>query len=229
MERKKEKGGSGFYIAICCCLVIIAIVGYANRMSDRPEPERSVAEEKTDIERAEPIVSAMPTNKPEKNAEAKTESKNTKTAEKKNTPVNKTANTEEKMQFAAPVKGKVIGEYSGDDLVYNEVLRDWRAHSGLDFEAKDGEQVLCSANGVVEDVFDSGLGKCVVIDHKNGFRTMYANLDDEVAVKVGDELSQGDVIGTVGDTALGDMANEPHLHFEMSENKKPVNPIDYLN
>ncbi|MBR2058597.1 MAG: M23 family metallopeptidase, partial [Fibrobacter sp.] len=97
----------------------------------------------------------------------------------------------EVIEFAAPVSGKVIEEYSGDDLVYNEALKDWRAHSGVDFEAKIGEEVKASAKGIIESVFDSNMGRCVIIDHQNGFRTMYANLEETETVKEGDQVMAG--------------------------------------
>lgn len=222
MERKKKKESGGFYIAVCCCVVIIAIVGYANRISLKENDNQQSSE----IAKATQI----PVTKAPEPA-VKTETKKVQpTAEaEKPAPVNKNVQVEEKIEFNVPVKGKVIEEFSGDDLVYNEALKDWRAHSGVDFSAEKGEQVLCSANGVVEDVFDSNMGRCVIVNHQNGFKTMYANLDEETKVAKGDEVAQGDVIGTVGDTALGDSTDEPHLHFEISQNNNAVNPAEYLN
>ena len=75
--------------------------------------------------------------------------------------------------------------------MYNEALKDWRAHSGVDFEAKIGEEVKASAKGIIESVFDSNMGRCVIIDHQNGFRTMYANLEETETVKEGDQVMAG--------------------------------------
>ena len=136
---------------------------------------------------------------------------------------------EEPLHFELPVGGKVVAEFSGDDLVYNETLKDWRAHSGVDFEAKLGEEVRASADGVVEEVFDSELGRCVVVDHEDGYATMYANLSEDSSLKKGDKIAKGDKIGTVGNTALGDSTNGEHLHFEIVKDGKNVNPVDYLD
>ena len=225
MERKKKKEGGGFYIAICCCALIIAAVGYANRLSlkeETPAPEENniaqkEKQEEINIKSSEPKATMQP--QPEKKAEV---------AEETPVVVNKNVQVEEKIQFESPVKGKVVEEYSGDDLVYNEALKDWRAHSGVDFAAELGEQVVCSAKGVVEQVFDSSLGRCVIVDHQNGFKTMYANLAENTQVKEGDELMQGDVIGAVGNTALGDRTDEPHLHFEITKQNENINPVEYL-
>lgn len=222
-RRKKKKENGGFYIAVCCCAVVIAIVGYANRIPD----EETQPDEKI-VQKAE--VLEVPEN--EKNAEnvPETERKITEepvSEEKDNVTVAKNVEVEE-IRFCPPVGGKVTEEYSGDELVYNEALKDWRAHSGVDFEAKMNEKVLCSAKGTVLEVFDSSLGRCVIVDHKNGFTTMYANLNEDTAVKAGDEVEEGDVIGTVGETALGDSSDGPHLHFEMMKQGKNVNPAEYL-
>lgn len=230
MERKKKKEGSGIYIAICCCVVIIAIVGYANRISLKDDTEENRIAQRVEVAEAPEVTStpikAEVTEKKEE-IETKAAAENTDTEDEPMT-VNRNVEVEEEIQFNAPVKGKVIEEYSGDDLVYNEALKDWRTHSGVDFAAEMGEQVLCSAAGVVERVFDSNMGRCVIVDHQNGFKTMYANLNENTQVKEGDELAQGDVVGIVGDTALGDSTDEPHLHFEMISDNKNVNPAEYL-
>lgn len=152
-----------------------------------------------------------------------------KKAEDKNLEVNNNVVVEEPLSFNLPVEGKVIADFSGEDLVYNEALKDWRAHSGVDFEAKLGEDVLASADGVVDDVFDSELGKCVVVNHKDGYMTMYANLNDDLTLKKGDKITKGDKIGTVGNTALGDVTDGEHLHFEIIKDGNNVNPVDYLD
>lgn len=219
MERNKRGKNGGLYLAICSCLVIVAMVGYAGRISlkeseeDMKTPIVEVppeAEIKQTTQKAEVIVSEEnEQEEPEKVQEEKTDA--------------------EVIEFYAPVSGKVIEEYLGDDLVYSEALRDWRTHKGVDFAAEMGEDVKTSAPGVVERVFDSGLGRCVIIDHRNGFSTMYANLEEDTLVKEGDEVKAGDVIGKVGNTALGDITDLPHVHFEMMKEGNSVNPAEFLN
>ncbi len=219
MERKKKKKNGGAYIAICCCALIVAIVGYANRMSLKENEEEKIGD----------IVEVVPGDEATQTSQkAEVEVPDTeiaKESEEKPDDIEKP----EVIEFVAPVSGKVIEEYSGDDLVYNEALKDWRAHGGVDFEAKIGEDVCASAKGIVESVFDSNMGRCVIIDHQNGFRTMYANLEETEKVKEGDEVMAGDVIGTVGNTALGDITDLEHVHFEMIKDGNNINPTEYLN
>lgn len=224
MERQRKKKSSGAYIAICCCAVIVAIVGYANRLSlEEKQPEEKIVEQGPTSQTTEPIAKET-ANKVvvEEKEEQKTVTP-TPSAD-----VKKTEPKKERIEFAPPVDGKVIEEFLGDDLVYNEALKDWRTHSGVDFEAKLGDEVRVSAKGVVEDVFDSNMGRCVVVDHQNGFKTMYANLEEDTTVEVGDAVNGGEVIGRVGNTALGDVTDMPHLHFEMMKNEAAVNPVEYF-
>lgn len=224
MERQRKKKSNGAYIAICSCVLIVALVGYANRLSlEENKPEEKVAEQVVPT----PTTAAKETTQKvvveEKEEKEKKKEQPKATAEQKKTEVKK-----EEIKFNPPVDGKVIEEFSGDDLVYNEVLKDWRTHSGVDFEAKMGDEVRTSAKGVVEDVFDSNMGRCVIVDHKNGFKTMYANLEENTKVKEGEEVATGAVIGYVGNTALGDATDMPHLHFEMMKENVCINPVEYF-
>ena len=215
MERRKKKGNSGFYIALCCCAVIIAAVGFAGRLSmvEEAEPEIAGVVEATQV----------PETKDEKKEETLVYEV------KENVEVNNNVVIDEPLTFELPVEGKVVADFSGDDLVYNEALKDWRAHNGVDFSARLGDEVHTCADGVCQDVFDCEMGRCVVIDHKDGFATMYANLNEDTTVKKGDKISKGDLIGTIGNTALGDITAEEHLHFEIIKDGQNENPVEYLD
>ncbi len=128
-----------------------------------------------------------------------------------------------------PVRGDVIYDYAADVLSYNETTRDWRTHEGVDFRAKEGEEVVAVLGGTVFAIYDdSSLGTTVVLKHDDGYTTHYANLAREVRVKVGDRLNAGAVLGTIGSTAGIETAMEPHLHFAVYRNNRPVDPIQFL-
>ncbi len=219
MERKKKNKNGGLYLAICSCLVIVAMVGYAGRMSLEESEEEMKA----------PIVEVPPEEEIKQTTQKAEVVVADEGEQEEQEEVQEEKTEPEVIEFYAPVGGKVIEEYLGDDLVYSEALRDWRTHKGVDFEAGLGEEVKTSAQGVVERVFDSGMGRCVIIDHRNGFKTMYANLEEDTKVKEGDEVKAGDVIGKVGNTALGDITDLPHVHFEMIKDGNNVNPTEFLN
>ena len=124
-----------------------------------------------------------------------------------------------------PVQGKVITEFTKDKLIYSETLDEWRGHSGIDIEADLGEKVVVVLDGTVTKVFEDTLwGKTIVVDHGNGLESKYSNLGTLEMVKEGLELRQGDNIATVGKSAQIESAMEPHLHFELINNQKSVDP-----
>ncbi len=99
-------------------------------------------------------------------------------------------------------------------------------HPGIDFSAPGGTPVFATANGTVveADQRNRALGLHVKIDHGNGFSTVYAHLS-ELAVKRGQNVTQGQVIGYVGNTGK---ALLPHLHYEVRYNGQPINPIYFF-
>ena len=129
-----------------------------------------------------------------------------------------------------PVSGTTLLEYSMDALAYNPTTRDWRTHEGVDLAAVSGEPVKASCAGTVAAVYeDEALGMTVVISHADGYATHYSNLAELPTVSVGDSVSAGDVIGAVGETALLESGEEPHLHFAVYSGSTPVDPTEYLS
>ncbi|MDA3780114.1 MAG: M23 family metallopeptidase [Bacteroidales bacterium] len=96
-------------------------------------------------------------------------------------------------------------------------------HYGMDFTAPIGTEIYASGNGVIKIVQKSlrGYGKKIIIDHGYGYNTLYAHLS-KFAVKKGQKVKRGDVIGYVGTTGT---STAPHLHYEVHKNSKKVNPV----
>lgn len=131
--------------------------------------------------------------------------------------------------FTWPVKGTVTTGYSAEVLAYNPTMGDWRTHNGVDIDVTLGTQVLAAANGTVSDICeDDLLGTVVKIDHGQGLVSWYGNLAAVPTVAVGDAVSTGAVIGSVGQTAAGERSQPAHLHFAMYQDEQPVDPYDYL-
>lgn len=139
---------------------------------------------------------------------------------------------EKKETFVMPIDGEVMLSHDTETPVYSSTLGEWRVHTGVDISAETGADVYASKSGVVTAIFnDPRYGYTVEIQHDNDVKTRYSNLakDDSQLLKVGDEVKQGDKIGVVGDTAIFELAEEPHLHFEVVYKGKKVNPLDYIN
>ena len=125
--------------------------------------------------------------------------------------------------------GKVSQAFSGNTLVYNPTLGDWRTHSGVDIAASVGTNVLAISAGTVQGVYDDDLmGTCVVVDHGDGLTSTYCNLSAKPTVSEGDTVSTGAVLGVVGETAIAESSRPSHLHLEMAQDGKAVDPVSYL-
>lgn len=99
-------------------------------------------------------------------------------------------------------------------------------HSGLDFDSDYGDSVVSTANGSVEKAgWCGGYGKCVVIRHTGGYKTLYGHLS-RVKVKPGQRIKSGQPIGEIGSTGR---STGPHLHYEIMKNGKKINPYKYLS
>jgi len=148
-----------------------------------------------------------------------------------NTPEDEGDKTPEKLTFTAPVVGSVAKRHSADTPVFSNTLGDYRIHTGIDISADEGSSVYAAADGKVSKVWsDHFLGKSVEITHSDGTVSVYSNLSGEgICVKEGDEVKGGTKIGLVGDTSLSELADEPHIHFEMKVNGVSVNPLDYIS
>jgi murein DD-endopeptidase MepM/ murein hydrolase activator NlpD len=101
-----------------------------------------------------------------------------------------------------------------------------KMHTGMDFTASIGTEVLATGNGVVSDIIPNarGYGNTVIIDHGYGYKTLYAHLST-ILVKVGKQVKRGNVIALVGNSG---MSMAPHLHYEIRKNDAPINPINFF-
>ncbi|MEQ6117939.1 M23/M56 family metallopeptidase [Reichenbachiella sp. MALMAid0571] len=108
----------------------------------------------------------------------------------------------------------------------NPINQKEQIHSGIDFLAKTGVEVLTTADGAVEVAENQhgGYGKHIKIRHNDDCQTFYAHLN-ELMVSVGDKVKMGDVIGTVGSTGK---STAPHLHYAVIKDDKHVNPVNYI-
>lgn len=133
-------------------------------------------------------------------------------------------------EYIMPADGKVQLAYSMDSLVYSKTLDQYMTHPGVDISAPLSTKVKAVADGTVTKVYnDDRYGTTVEVTHKGGLVSLYSNLSDQGHVEAGDEVSQGQTIGCVGDTALFESLEETHLHFAMMKNGDPVDPGDYIS
>ena len=135
-----------------------------------------------------------------------------------------------KLAFVSPIVGTVMKSHSATVPVFSETLDEWRIHTGIDVSAEEGANVVATEAGEVLAVYKHPMhGVTVEIKHSDTHKSIYQNLSaDSVTVKVGDKISRGDVIACIGDSTVIELADEPHLHFELMVNDVSVNPLDYF-
>ena len=137
--------------------------------------------------------------------------------------------TKKELSFKMPVDGEIIKEFAKDNLVYSETLKEWTTHSGIDIKAEKTTVVKCAEEGIVKSIKnDPRYGLTVIIEHENGFKTVYANLLTAEFVSEGEKVTKGQTCGTVGASASFETAEGPHLHFEIWKNGNQEDPTIYL-
>lgn len=126
-----------------------------------------------------------------------------------------------------PVSNKqLVALASGFGFRIHPIYKVRKMHTGIDFAAPIGTPIYATADGVIDvlSVQFSGYGKMIEVDHGFGYRTRYAHMHD-FAVKKGQHVKRGELIGYVGDTGL---STAPHLHYEVMMNGTQINPVHYF-
>jgi len=137
----------------------------------------------------------------------------------------------EELVLSLPLDGMVSKAFSDTIPVYSLTMNDYRTHSGVDLEAEIGSAVYACARGSITSIHeDPFMGMCITIDHGDGLVSRYMNLAAQLpeGIAAGCAVEGGTLIAAVGDTALSEMASEPHLHFELLQDGTAVDPADYL-
>ena len=151
-----------------------------------------------------------------------------------NTTQNVTSNQEttqevKEVSFQRPVEGEIIKEFAQDNLVYSETLQEWVTHNGIDIKADKTTVVKAAEAGVIKSIKnDPRYGLTIVIEHDDVYQTVYSNLLTSEFVVEGETVEKGQSIGTVGNSAVFEIADEPHLHFEILKNSVQEDPTIYI-
>ena len=133
------------------------------------------------------------------------------------------------IKFTSPVKGEIIREFAPDSLVFSETLQEWITHNGVDIKADKTSVVTAACDGTVSAIKnDPRYGLTVIIEHEDGYQTIYANLLTAEFVVQGEKVQAGQTIGTIGNTANFEIADDYHLHFEIKKDGDYLNPVSYI-
>ena len=138
-------------------------------------------------------------------------------------------NTKKDPVFSKPIEVDISKEFAKDNLVYSETLKEWTVHLGVDIKAEKATIVKAAADGKVKYIKnDPRYGLSIIIEHSNGFQTLYANLLTTEFVSEGEEVKAGQTIATIGESGVYEIVDEPHLHFELIKDNENINPADYI-
>ena len=133
------------------------------------------------------------------------------------------------LSFERPVEGEIMREFAQENLVYSETLEEWVTHTGIDIKAEKTTVVKAAEAGVVKSIKnDPRYGLTIVIEHDDTYQTVYSNLLTSEFVVEGETVEKGQSIGTVGNSAIFEIADEPHLHFEILKDSIAVDPSIYI-
>jgi murein DD-endopeptidase MepM/ murein hydrolase activator NlpD len=214
--------GKGYYIALVLCAAAIGITSYVyNQNSDLQE---EVLLEESQIipvgtmttEEDIPVLATEPRNQTIPSESGQTEATH--------------PSTPKKRKIVAPVAGQEIYGYSMEALSYNQTTRDWRVHNGIDLAAEEGTPVCAACDGTVYTAGkDDTMGYTVEIRHEGGYTTVYSCLQENLTVGAGDTVEAGQIIGYAGSTALVETTLGSHVHFSVSHQNNPMEPMEFLS
>lgn len=240
----------GFYIVLLLCLSIIGATAYLtaeNRWSsggapieERPVPTPAAADpigiEVTERMDPQPTATPAPTPVPAEASASAAVGKDGQPAQAPSAPGqgSQTAVPVSGGQQAGlmmmPVSGAVMKGYAMEELVYSKTLKAWITHSGIDIEGPLGAEVKAALDGIVAAVEEDALmGIVIVLEHGEGLTTVYANLSTQELVQVGQRVEKGQVISGIGRTAALEIADPPHLHFEVRLHGEVQDPMPYIS
>ena len=160
----------------------------------------------------------------------------TKAPEVSDTPSNTTSQTGPVSKpvptFSLPVSGKLYKYHDAETQVFSNTMNDYRIHLGVDIATAEGAPVYAAAEGSVSKIWsDPLMGYCIAITHSGDAVTVYKNLakDLPLGISEGAKVNAGQQIASVGESAMVEVADEPHLHFEMTVGGLQVDPLEYFS
>ncbi len=134
--------------------------------------------------------------------------------------------------FILPVSGALSAKHDPTLQVFSTTMKDYRVHLGIDIVTEANAPVYAAADGTISKVWeDTLMGHCIAIKHSGNAYTIYKNLAKELpeGIAEGAKVRSGQLIASVGDSAMVEIAEEPHLHFEMTVADLSVDPLKYFS
>lgn len=149
------------------------------------------------------------------------------------TPTNPSTTVDDKLpSFVLPVSGSLSKKHDPTTQVFSNTMNDYRVHLGLDIVTSASAPVYAAADGKIDKIWeDTLMGYCIAIKHSGNCYTIYKNLAETLpeGISEGVSVRSGQLIASVGESAMVEVAEEPHLHFEMTVSDLGVDPLEYFD
>ncbi len=222
---KDPKISRAFYIAMVLVLVSVAIVIGIVAASNRTKKPV-----KDPIDTTNPPSSVTTPSVTTPNA---TEPTTTPSAEAPSTTPTQSGPVSKPIpSFTLPVSGKASKRHDADTQVFSNTMNDYRTHLGIDIVTTEGAPVYAAADGKIAKIWsDPMMGYCIAINHDGDAVTVYKNLSKDLpeGIAEGKAVKAGQKIAAIGNSAMVEIAEEPHLHLEMTVGGLLVDPLKYFS
>lgn len=232
---KVKKYTKGFYVVFALCICAIGIAGWytyadvKNYMTDNKVPDTAITSSEPQNKQAEAKISGV-TKTTEKVTETPTKPTQMETEPVTEEPTQSvTEAVEEKRVSPVGDNKEIVSEFSGDNFVYFDTLKDWRLHRGTDYAVKNGEKVYSIADGtVVSVVKDELYGDGIEIEYADGITGVYYGVEAGENIASGSVIKAGESIGKAKEVPC-EKKLKNHIHLELKKDGQYINAEGYLN
>ena len=214
----------GFYMIVTLCVAAVAVSSYyaVNSIVDNIVDGGKQPSDDAGIEQPEVPVSEDP--EPAAVSQPKAEP----AAEPATDPAAAIVEPKQPV-YVKPANGNSMSPFSGETLVKNETLNEWRTHNGVDYAALEGDTAVAVYGGKILSAEKDGLwGYKVNVLLDTGYTAVYCGVEPNDAIYAGIRVEQGDVIGKIGASTVMEASLGRHLHFEMTLGGKYVDPAKLI-
>lgn len=209
--------GTAFVLVLLAVIISVTVISNRAKKQDEPLPTPDDSIER--VEQSEPQEDSTQTQQP-------TGSQQTPSTENSSAVENKLPS------FVLPVSGVLSKKHDSELQVYSSTMNDYRVHIGVDLVTEANAPVYAAADGTISKIWkDELMGYSMAIKHSGNSYTIYQNLSETLpdGIKEGTSVRSGQLIASVGESAMVEVAEEPHLHFEMTVADLAVDPLKYFS
>ncbi|NCC17126.1 MAG: M23 family metallopeptidase [Clostridia bacterium] len=227
--KNKDKKTAIWTATICGCLCLLALgAGVVWQAKDYketlPSPTASTQSQASQTDDLLQPVTMAQTPTVEETKQQKQSNDGGESPAVQSTPAPKEGASAEPV-FAYPVAGEIVMPYSVDCAIYDATLNQYHTNASISISAAAGDIVKAAEKGTVKEITkDEVKGNSVVIEHENGWLTTYSQLAEDLSVKVGEAVTKGQAIGTVGEPTKYTVALGSHVEFAVAKDGETIDP-----